>query len=369
MKGNPFYFGSAAAMLAGCYILSQALALEPGHVAKLLVLMGVVQVYECLLVKAGLFLVTTKRAPKDGLTLLALESVFLLDATLLANECATADLWTGTIAALVTLALAGVKLMLVAREAPHVLSSRTSLYLILNVGLALALPVVAAHLASVRLLSPASLYACSWVMLALPFLRRAQLAELGRNPSVAERVWAVVPMASVLGHFLAVAWVHDVPFQPALIAPLLLGFAFAKADGSWRELVTFTAAALLVSVAQFDALGFQVFGVPVAPPQLVLVAAGIGLSTVAWRRGSRALLASAGGLTTLGLLGDQGLRSVLSAAGDLLGQAFRLLADLAPSAAVAWGILVVISAFVLLALGLRRSLEKPAPVNSQKEGQ
>jgi hypothetical protein len=83
----------------------------------------------------------------------------------------------------------------------------------------------------------------------------------------------------------------------------------------------------------------------------------------------RALLASAGGLTILGLLGDQGLRSVLSAAGDLLGQAFRLLADLAPSAAVAWGILVVISAFVLLALGLRRSLEKPAPVNSQKEGQ
>ena len=46
MKKNPFYGMSAAAMLLGCYLINHALELEPGRLGKLLVLMGVLQVYE-----------------------------------------------------------------------------------------------------------------------------------------------------------------------------------------------------------------------------------------------------------------------------------------------------------------------------------
>ena len=59
MKKNPFYGISAAAMLLGCYLLNHALELEPGRLGKLLVLMGVLQVYEGLLIALGVFLAFT----------------------------------------------------------------------------------------------------------------------------------------------------------------------------------------------------------------------------------------------------------------------------------------------------------------------
>ncbi len=82
MKKNPFYGMSAGAMLFGCYMVNHALRLEPGHVGKLLTLMGVLQVYEALLLGLGAHLVVTRRAPRDGLTVLMLGTLFLLDATL-----------------------------------------------------------------------------------------------------------------------------------------------------------------------------------------------------------------------------------------------------------------------------------------------
>jgi hypothetical protein len=367
MKGNPFYFGSAAAMLAGCYILSKALALEPGHLGKLLVLMVVVQLYEWVLVGAGVFLVSAKRAPRDGLTLLVLESVFLLDATLLANECATVDPRAGTFAAAITLAMAVAKLWYVAQRVPRVLSGRTAVLLGAPVALVLALPVVAVHLASVRALNPVTLYACSWTMLALPFLRKAQLAELRRDGGDQGKVWTALPTISVVGHLMAVAWVHDVSFAPALFAPLVLGFAFTW-EGEWYHSITLGLAAALISAGQAETLGFDVWGTTVTPVRLALFVAGLGLAVIAWQRRSRWIFASGAALATLGVLGDEGVRTIASAVARAITETLRFLYDLAPKGAVVWGVLAVVSAFVLLAIGLRRSLEDVAPARHQKEG-
>jgi hypothetical protein len=86
MKGRPFYVLSAAAMLAGCHLLSRALAIEASQLTGLLILMGVLQAYEWLLVGLGTRLLTRDVSSSDGAALLALETFFLLDATLLATD-------------------------------------------------------------------------------------------------------------------------------------------------------------------------------------------------------------------------------------------------------------------------------------------
>ena len=78
MKSNPFYALSASAMLLGCWLLSEALHLQAGQLGGLLTPHPVLQLYEGLLVGLGSFLVRTGRAPRDGVTVLVLESVFLM---------------------------------------------------------------------------------------------------------------------------------------------------------------------------------------------------------------------------------------------------------------------------------------------------
>ena len=62
MKRNPFYAISAAAMLAGCFMLSEALEMRPGQLRGVLITIGVLQLYEGLLVALGTYLIASKRA-------------------------------------------------------------------------------------------------------------------------------------------------------------------------------------------------------------------------------------------------------------------------------------------------------------------
>ena len=61
-EGSPLYLLSALSMLAGCYTLSHALALQPGQTGKLLVLLAALGAYEALFVGLGLFLIVRRRA-------------------------------------------------------------------------------------------------------------------------------------------------------------------------------------------------------------------------------------------------------------------------------------------------------------------
>ena len=144
MKSNPFYALSASAMLLGCWLLSQALQLQAGQLRGLLLLMLVLQVYEVLLVGLGAYLVRSKRAPRDGLVVLVIESVFLMDATLLSAECVTTDPGVGSLVAMTTAALALLKLQWVRRAAPDLLPKNAAMLLGLHAVVILALPVAAA---------------------------------------------------------------------------------------------------------------------------------------------------------------------------------------------------------------------------------
>ena len=370
MKSNPFYALSASAMLLGCWLLSEALHLQAGQLGGLLTLMAVLQLYEGLLVGLGTRLVRSGRAPRDGVSVLVLESVFLMDAPLLAAECVTADARVGTAASLVLAALAAAKLAWVRRAVPGVLSGRAALLLGAQAAFVLALPVAAAHLAWARVFGPLALYAMWWATLALPLLQRRLFEETRPHvPAAAARahgVWTGVPAAMVVLHLWAVGYIHAVDFRPAFLAPLLLGLAVASRRGQVFRQVAAPGLAVFVSLGQGTSLGFHVLGgrgPVVSPLILALVGVAVAWAYLAWRDRERWLVVLALGSTAAGALGSAAAR--LS---EMIGSLLRFVDTLVPRDAFGTGILAVIVAFVLLGAGARHSLRPSGPPSASPAG-
>jgi hypothetical protein len=354
MKSNPFYALSASAMLLGCWLLSQALELQAGRLTGLLVLMAVLQLYEGLLVGLGAFLVRSGRAPRDGLTVLMLESVFLMDVTLLVAECVTADANVGTAVAAASGALAVAKLAWVRRAAPGLLSRSAAVLLGAQAGLVLAAPVMAVHLARARLFTAVALYGFWWATPVLPVAQQILRGETGWTVGTAPRarqVWTWAPSAMALLHLWAVGYIHALDFRPAFLAPFLLGLAVTAPRAQVVRQVALPAVAAVCSLGQGAALGFRLFaadGPVVSPLRLALLGVALTWGYLAWRDHERWLAVLAIGGGAAGLVGS----SVPRAIDDLA----RLLASLLPRDSFGWGALTVIAAFVLLAAGARRSV-------------
>jgi hypothetical protein len=355
MKSNPFYALSASAMLLGCWLLGEALRLQAGQLGGLLTLVFVLQLYEGLLVGLGAFLVRTGRAPRDGVTVLALESVFLMDAPLLAAECATADPRVGVGMSVLLLALAVAKLAWVRRSVPGLLSARAAALLGVQAALVLAAPVTATRLASARLFGPLALYGLWWSTMALPFARR-RLREETRSGAAtrAHATWTWVPAAMILLHLWAVGYIHGVDFQPAFFAPFLLGLALVAGREQVVRKVALPGLAALVSLGQGPSLGFHLPGAGatlVSPLHVAILGVVFTWGNLAWRDRERwlAVLALVGGAA--GLVGTS-----VSSLSNLLGRALRLLEPALPRDPFGWGLLTVIASFVLLGAGARRSL-------------
>jgi hypothetical protein len=353
MKSNPFYALSASAMLLGCWLLSEALHLQAGQLRGLLVLMSVLQLYEGLLVGLGSFLVRTGRAPRDGVTVLVLESVFLMDAPLLAAECVTANARVGTGIALALAALAAAKLAWVRRATPGLLTRRAAALLCAQATFVLALPVAAAHLAWGRVFGPLALYGIWWATLALPAARSVLCRETHASQDSASRaVWSWVPAAMTLLHLWAVGYIHTIDFCPAFLAPFLLGLAATSAREQLARQVALPGLAVLVSLGQAPTLGIHgPHGLVVSPMHLALVGVAATWGHLAWRDRARWLAVLAVGSGVAGSLGAAAPRLA-----DLLDRTLHQLAFLLPPDGFRWGVLTVIAAFVFLGAGARRSL-------------
>jgi hypothetical protein len=309
----------------------------------------------------GTFLVRTGRARRDGVTVLLLESLFLMDAPLLATECVTADARVGTAAAVATFALAVAKLAWARRRVPGLLSPGAGLVLAAQSAFVLAVPVAAAHLAWARVFSPRTLWLFWWATLALPFaerrLRRQTGGEGPGGSGARPALWTWAPAAMALLHLWAVGYIHAIPFRPAYLAPLLLGVAATAESGRLARQLALPALAVLLSLGQRAALGFALPGPDgpfVSPLRLALIAVVVTWTYLAWRDRESwlAVLAAVSGVA--GLLG-----SLPSSAWRALGRGLRLVAGHLPRDAFGWGVLAVVAAFVLLAAAARQSLAKP----------
>ncbi len=355
IQSNPFYAASAFAMLLGCWLLSQALQLQAGQLQGLLVLMLVLQLYEALLVGLGAYLVRSKRAPRDGLVVLVIESVFLMDATLLSAECVTTDPSVGTLVAMTAAGLAVLKLHWVRRMAPDLLPKKLAMVLGVHAAVILALPVAAAHLASARLLSPFALYVFWWMTAALPMARqvlRDETQSEDGESGQAYSAWTWMPCGLVLLHLWTVGYIHTIDFHPAFAAPFLLGLAATLPRERRALQAALPVIAVVFSLGQTTALGFHPFGIEslvVTPARLALVGTAAAWAYLAWRYRERWLVLLATSCGAVGLLGQSTFR-ILAAFGHTLHGAM-------PRDAFGWGALALIAAFALLAAGARRSLQ------------
>jgi hypothetical protein len=330
--------------------------MAPGHTETLLLLMGVVQVYELLLTGLAWFLISRRRGERDGRMLLLLELVFLVDGTYLSAEYSAADPGGGVLVGLVTLAL-GLRFRLKAHA-----------FLAVHFGALLGIPLLSAKMFQQSLLSDSVFYAIWWLVGILPLvqawvvdefqrrgLRKDWLRPLERNFRIA---FIVLPYASVCWHAASMHWVYGLPFHASYLTPAILGLGVSLTlmgerwlSRPWcigiRWLTPLLALALSVQYPSelLFSLGSDVGGgVLFSPLRFALVAAGMVYVFSFWSYRWQPFLTSAA------------ITFLLAGAGHSISSIVDTANFLVPKSAVEWCMASIVGAFVFLGMGAAVSL-------------
>ena len=374
-EGSPLYLLSALSMLAGCYTLSHALALQPGQTGKLLVLLAALGAYEALVVGLGLFLIVRRRLERDGRMLLLLEVLFLVDATLLGGETFAADFRTGVLVSAALLVLALVKVIVIVRVLDPATVVSALAPTLLPFSLIYLTPGAYARLQELHLFGPRTVYGFWWLAAAAVVVQAMLARQAAKNVDPAagpfRRALAIALPASVAAHLLAATWVHDLEFHVAYLGPIVLALGVARIllDVSWPgpswRLALPAAAALLSINADADLTLSGPSAIPVSPLRLVLLAAGFAyLEGYRLHRGRG--FAWGAGLCVLAAASGHTVAAMASTVGWLWRAVTSGGRKVFPRTAEAWGVVAVVMAFVLLGLGAAASLvsgqgRQPAP--------
>lgn len=355
MKRNPFYAFSATAMLLGCHLVSTALDLYPGALRALLSLLGVLLLYEMLLVALGTFLVRSGRSTGDGVTLLVFASIFAMDVTLLGAEVVTVSPGPGLLVLLFVLVLVAFRLAFVRRRVPLACPGPLARLLFFEAAAILALPAVASHLSTAGHFGPRALLSLWLATFGIPWLVRRHREVLDEAAPWAHPLLvtglALVPPAAALLHLVAVGFIHSIPLHPAFLAPLALGLAAsARRDQIARQVVPPMIACLL-TLGQANALGVSIGGAIASPARLASLATLVVWLALGLRHNELWLIAAAAALAAGGAAGAR-LDSLMAA----VRQTTHSLSRFIPRDAFSWGLTVVAGAFVFLAVGFWRSL-------------
>jgi len=374
-EGSPFYLLSALSMLAGCYTLSHALALQPGQTGKLLVLLAALGAYEALFVGLGLFLIVRRRLERDGRMLLLLEVLFLVDATLLGGESFAADFRTGVAVSVALLMLALIKVIVIVRVLDRGTVVSALAPTLLPFSLIYLTPGAYVRLQELHFFGPRTVYGFWWLA-ALAVVVQAMLARQAAEKvdpvaGAFRRALAIALPASLTVHLLAATWVQDLEFHVAYLGPMVLALGVARIllDVSWpgpRWRLALPAAAVLLSIgADVDLTLSGPWAIPVSPLRLALLAAGFAyLEGYRLHRGRG--FAWGAGLCLLGAASGHTVAAMAARVGWL----WRAVASggrrVVPRTAEAWGVVAVVMAFVLLGLGAAASLvsgqgQQPGP--------
>ena len=372
---NPFYLLSALSMLLGCFALSRHLTLVPGQWMPLVILMGVLQVYEFLLLGLALYLNRRGPARADAASLFLLGLAFLVDVTYLNAEFAAAHPWVAPWVALALLVLAAVKLVLL-RDALGLTSPRTLAVAIAELGLLLYLPgaISAFYYLDSKMVPmrwgpevlPHILYGFWWLVGCIPIA----FVWTERNPETVRSIAArwihrtvlILPFASLLVHFLSLHLLYRLPFSAHYATPLLLGastyayFTLWRRLGQFRVLIRWAApiSALLFSTSGPDFLSLTWHGFDIVISPLRVALAGLALVWFLHRAlsGEKAFVWAALGCLPMAL----SVHAPSSMAKNW--------ASVAPETALELGMASIVAAFALLALGLAKSLLPPRPTGS-----
>jgi len=371
---NPFYLLSALSMLLGCFALSRHLTPAPGW-KPLVGLMGVLQVYEFILLGLALYLNRRGHARRDAATLFLLGLAFLVDVTYLNAELAAAYPWVAPWVALALLVLAAVKLVLL-RDALGLTSRRALAVAIAELGVLLYLPgtISAFYYLDSKISTqgfgpevlPHILYGFWWLVGCVPvaLLWAERAPETAGSPAAR---WIgsaalMLPFGSLLFHFLALHLLYSLPLHAYYVTPLLLGasaylsFTLERWLGPFRFFVRWAAPvfALLLSTSGPDLLSLTWLGFDVVITPLRVALSGLALLWflhLALSREKPFVWAAAATL-------------LMALSGHAPSAIVKNWAGVVPETALELGVASIVAAFAFLALGLAKSLHPPRSADS-----
>jgi hypothetical protein len=141
-RHNPFYFLSAACMLAGCLAITNSLSWVSIPMPRLLVLIVTLNLYEAAVIALAAYLIRVRNLVRDGVMLLILEGFFLIDVTFLNAELATAHTIVGLVVNIALFLAAVVKLYFVTGLITLDFRNGKALAIVAQVTALFALPIV-----------------------------------------------------------------------------------------------------------------------------------------------------------------------------------------------------------------------------------
>lgn len=381
---NPFYFLSACCMLLGIFVLNNSLTWSPLPQHNLLVLIATLNVYELALV--GLAIVLMRRGlMRDGMFLLLLEAFFLADAGFLNMEVFTTDPVTGLIVNAILFGLAVIKVAFVFAATGLPVRSGAFAFVMAQLALLFAIPGVFSDVSSHRHgeLPILAVTGAWWAAGLVPVLyvllvRMRSLTPVGRRVA---KLFVALPFASLLAHLCLANWVYKVPFHPSNLTPMLLGLAVWVGRYDWHVstlawrmrmqlALPFAAVALsaisLAGKMPESPLAFEILGIWFTPLRLALLgASAVYLDGWFIHRHAYFAVGSAVYLAGAGL--GSSVREMSNNTVDFTNYWLDAIRGMVPTTSSQWGVLSVIGAFVLLAMGAALSLLREPPSEDADE--
>ncbi len=375
---NPLYLLSALSMLLGYYLLVQGVGARAGEIGKMVGLLVTVNIYELLLIGLGLFLFLRRGLRRDARLLLILQSLFLADATFMISETVSIGPRAGAVVDLVLLILALAKMTLVFRVLRLELSFRSFTLIVLQLAILFTLPIYLRHISIDGTLPGLPFYGFWWLALLLPlmqdllsrFFPATPLARAAERAPEIRRVYFIVPFISLLAHLGMLHWVFRADFFAANLVPVLLGLAVALLAVKPSPLVplpqirflqvAFCLVAILLSLGNPRELAIHIPGLghQIMPLIVTLLATPLIFTYIFALRALPIVAATLALVALVYLCGPSA-----AAVTDFVTRLWKHIADfcdaLIPRTSTAWGILAILSSFVLLALGALISLFRP----------
>ncbi len=373
---NPFYLLSAVMMFAGVRVILSALQLMPGDLKHLLLLIGVLNAYEAMVIALALYLITRRGLVRDGWILLSIEALFLIDLTFLNAELFTANLRWGTWINGLCFVLALVKIGVVIRTLRLRLTPPEWVYVAAQMAaiffMAGAFKELSRHHRQPGALSAITLYGTWWLVGGLLVAGTVLLRKPADRLRSASAMWALsgrlylmLPFVSLLVHLCGANRVYWVHFHAANAAPALLGLAvfLSRWRGEFgRRLLTttqcvLTVLAVLVSLPYPLELMVHAGSHLASPLRLSLIGSAAVMIMAFFQNRHLIAIQIAAAATVAATLGNSVQEMQLNALA-LARAIYRGFYRAVPETPMHWGLLAVLGSFLMLALGASISLRK-----------
>jgi len=356
---NVFYPASALSMMVGCFMLGSAMGMEdePVPIGSVLLMMGVMHVYELMLIGLAIYLLRVKRLWRDGRLLLIAEAIFLVDIAQLNAELVSLDLVVGMLVNAAVLVLAVVKVIVVVRGSKMDIPVTHIACVLIGMAMVLGWPAALTfHAKTGGVVTPWIVYAWWWTIAALITMhgllphrswQRQRWGGLGTTVGG----WMVVGVyASLFVHAYGTGWVHHIETPASFGGPVYVALGLCAApilrdriplNGVITAELMLPLAGIAVSLWDANTLTAPLWdgGPIVSPLRVVLFGAAAALVLLAWRRLLLTFAATAAACVTAALLGHS-VTAMLA-----------IINELRPRSRFGWGVAAMTLSFILLGVG------------------